>query len=76
MTEGRSFVPVIVGGLLLGGAALLGVYAFAQAAPPTPPTPPTVYTCPVCDDEFATLEDLQYHFTTEHPRQPLPIEWE
>lgn len=60
---------VIVGGLSLGLAAAVAVFALAQAAPPT------VYTCPVCGAEFSTLEKLQYHFTTEHPREQIPIWW-
>ncbi len=54
----------------LGLAGLLGIFALAWAAPPE------VYTCPACGAEFSTLEDLQYHFTTEHPREEIPIEWE
>ncbi|KKM20625.1 hypothetical protein LCGC14_1643590 [marine sediment metagenome] len=76
MSGERSALPVILGGIVLAGAVLLGVYAAAQAAPATTPPPPTVYTCPVDGQEFATLEELQYHFTTEHPRTLLPIEWE
>jgi len=61
---------VIVGGLALGLVAALVVAASAMAAPPE------VYTCPVCEAEFSTLEELQYHFTAEHPRVPIPIQWE
>lgn len=60
---------VIAGGLLLSVGAAVGLFALARAAPPE------VHTCPVCGDEFSTLEDLQYHFTTSHPRELLPIEW-
>lgn len=72
MTDERKVHPAaIIGiGLGLGVAAALGIYALAGAAPPE------VYTCPVCAAEFGTLEELQEHFTTAHPRQPLPIEWE
>ncbi len=72
MPEEERISPavVIAGGLLLGLGAAVAVAAIALAAPPE------VYTCPVCGDEFSTLEDLQYHFTTEHPREEIPIEWE
>lgn len=70
--EERKVSPgvVIVGGLGLGLAAALAFGAMALAAPPT------VYTCPVCEAEFSTLEELQAHFTLEHPREEIPIEWE
>ena len=75
MPEERiSPAVVIIGGLGLGVAAAVGIAALAMAAPPTPP--PEGYTCPVCGAEFSTLEELQVHFTTEHPREPIPIEWE
>ncbi|MBA7655145.1 hypothetical protein ES703_63043 [subsurface metagenome] len=71
MAEEEKISPaVVIGGLVLALAAVLGVAAATWAAPVE------VYTCPVCSAEFSTLEELQYHFTTEHPREPIPIEWE
>lgn len=59
-------IPLALG---LGLAGVLGLAAVAWAAPAE------VYTCPVCGAEFSTLEDLQYHFTTEHPREPIELIW-
>ncbi|MBA7706848.1 hypothetical protein ES703_115705 [subsurface metagenome] len=72
MPEERRISPAIViaGGLGLGLVAVVGIAALAMAAPPE------VYTCPVCGAEFGTLEELQYHFTTSHPREEIPIEWQ
>ena len=71
MPEERRISPavlIIPVGLAL--AAVVGIAAMAMAKPPE------VYTCPVCGDEFGTLEDLEYHFTTSHPREEIPIEWQ
>lgn len=54
----------------LGLVGVLGLVALAWAAPPG------VYTCPVCGTEFGTIEELQYHYHTTHPSEPIPIEWE
>ncbi|MBA7465010.1 hypothetical protein ES707_00171 [subsurface metagenome] len=73
MPEERRISPAVViipVGLGLGLAAAVGIAALARAAPPE------VYTCPVCGDEFGTLEELQYHFTASHPREEIPIEWQ
>ena len=57
----------IVGlGILAGIGGVLFLTSRAKAQ---------VYTCPVCDEEFGSLEELQEHFTTSHPREPIPIEW-
>lgn len=71
MAEERISPAVVIGGgLLLGLGAAVAVAAIALAAPPE------VYPCPVCGAEFGTLEELQYHFTTSHPREEIPIEWQ
>ncbi len=78
MPEERRVSPalVIVGGLGLGIAAVVGVAALAMAAPPTPPG--EIY-CPYCGaGPFATLDEINIHITEAHPGQPLiiHIEWE
>lgn len=72
MAEQRRISPalVIAAGAGIAVAAAAGIYALARAAPPE------VYTCPVCGAEFSTLEKLQYHFTENHPREEIPIEWQ
>lgn len=57
---------VILGGLAVGGLLVFALTRKAKAA---------VYRCPVCGEEFSSLEELQSHFTTAHPREPIPIEW-
>jgi len=37
---------------------------------------PTVYTCPLCGAQFSSLADLQTHFDSEHPGEPIDIIWE
>lgn len=78
MAEEKKMHPgvIIVGGLGLGLAAVLGFAALAWAAPPTPP--PEGYVCPYCPEIFATYEELVAHVQSEHPgeRIPLPIIWE
>jgi len=68
MPERREISPlwIIPIGIILGIAAGMGLVALARAAPPE------VYTCPVCGDEFSTLEDLQDHLTSEHPGELIP----
>lgn len=74
--ERRISPAVVIGGLGLGLAAALAVFALTWAAPPTPP--PEGYPCPYCPDTFSTYEELVAHVQSEHPgeRIPLPIEWE
>ncbi|MBA7613548.1 hypothetical protein ES703_20799 [subsurface metagenome] len=76
MAEERRISPVvvIVGGLGLGLAAVVGITALAWAAPP-----PGVIYCPYCGaGPFATLEEVNEHILAEHPGEPLiiHIEWE
>lgn len=69
---------IIVVGLGLGLAAVLGIAAVTWAAPPTPPPEEGIF-CPYCPaGPFATLDDINEHIKTEHPGQPLliHIEWE
>ena len=33
------------------------------------------YSCPMCDATFSTLEELEAHFSTEHPAEPIEIIW-
>lgn len=75
MEEKRISPAVVIGGLSLGLAATLVVFALTWAAPPTPPEG---YVCPYCGATFSTYEELVAHVQTEHPgeRIPLPIEWE
>ena len=56
--------------LVGAGLAVLGFFFLGGKAKAAP------FTCPVCDEEFGSLEELQVHFTTAHPRQPIPIIWE
>ncbi|GAI80969.1 unnamed protein product, partial [marine sediment metagenome] len=56
-----AIIPI---GLGLGLAAVVGMVALAQAAPPQ------VYTCPICGAEFSTSEELEYHMATVHPPEP------
>jgi len=37
---------------------------------------PTVYTCHLCGATFSLLSDLQVHFDSEHPGEPIDITWE
>lgn len=73
MPEELKISPAVVigGGLLLGLGALLGVYALAQAAPPTPP--PEGYPCPYCPEVFDTFEELAEHIRIDHPGERIPI---
>lgn len=36
----------------------------------------TYYSCPLCDEQFTSIDDLEQHFQTEHPAQPIDIIWE
>jgi len=63
--KGVSPVAVIGGGLVLGLAAAAGLFALAQAAPPTPP--PEEFICPHCGAAFATYEELATHIQAVHP---------
>lgn len=43
-----------------------------KAAPPLP------YSCPYCEERFATLAELQAHVAAVHPgeRIPIDIDWD
>lgn len=36
---------------------------------------PIMYVCPICGQEFATLAELEEHFTSTHPTTPIDIIW-
>ena len=36
----------------------------------------TYYTCPLCGAQFTSVAELEQHFQTEHPTQPIEIIWE
>ncbi len=72
MAEKRISTGLIIGaGAAAAGLAGTLIYFATRAR-----AAPEVYTCPVCGDEFSTLEKLQYHFTMTHPREEIPIEWQ
>lgn len=73
--EKRISPAVVIGGLVLGLAALLGVAAAVWAAPP----PEEGIYCPYCGaGPFATIDEANEHIAAEHPGMPLliHIEWE
>lgn len=37
---------------------------------------PTVYTCPICGATFSSIPELETHFESEHPSEPIDIIWE
>ncbi len=68
----RRISPWVVGGIVAGvaGAAAVGIYAFARAAPPPPPEG---YPCPYCPESFDTYEELVAHIQEKHPGERIPI---
>jgi len=40
---------------------------------PPPPPPPVVYTCPYCDETFATELERAYHIARYHPLPEPPV---
>lgn len=60
----------VVMGLVFAMVMIGAVAQMAQAATPTPQ-----YTCPICGLKFMTYDELYYHFTTEHPAEPIEIIW-
>lgn len=64
-----KMMAAVMGGM----TAMIAVVACAsivQAAAPT------VYTCPICGATFGSMADLETHFTSEHPSEPIDIIWE
>ena len=64
-----KMMAAVMGGM----TAMIAVVACAsivQAAAPT------VYNCPICGDPFGSMADLEDHFTSEHPSEPIDIIWE
>lgn len=65
---------IIIGGLGLALAGVLGLTALAWAAPPEE----GIY-CPYCGaGAFATIDEANEHIAAEHPGMPLliHISWE
>jgi len=63
----------VMAGIMGGMAGLIAVVActsLVQAAAPP------VYTCPLCGATFGSLADLQEHFDSAHPGEPIDIIWE
>ena len=38
-------------------------------------TPQKNYICPICGEAFYTQAELEQHFTTAHPSEPIEIIW-
>ena len=58
-------------GLLAGGAAVgsLGILSATGCTPKTIPTVTTsVYVCPICGQEFVSLDEIRSHFASAHPQ--------
>lgn len=55
----------------LGALAIVALFLSTRAK-----AKPEIWACPVCSMEFSSLEELQAHFATIHPREPLTITWE
>ena len=55
---------------------------YKEGVPPPPPAPPEPlkYSCPYCDQSFATLQELIDHAATVHSDKPpigeITIAWE
>jgi len=61
--------------ILMGGiAAMIGLAVVAGVAQAY--TPNLDFICPICGVKYATDEELYYHFTTDHPAEPINIIWE
>ena len=57
-------------GAMIGLTAAVVCISMVQAAAPP------VYTCPLCGATFSSLAELQAHFDSEHPGEPIDIIWE
>jgi len=68
MEEDKMMKPMIMGiGAFAGLMIMVGV--MGMYAPP-------VYTCPICGAQFTSMEDMEAHFTSEHPAEPIDIIWQ
>ncbi len=45
------------------------------SAAPAPPATPQ-FICPICDEAFYTLAELEAHFALAHPSTPIDIIWD
>lgn len=64
-TEEKMMMGVM--GAMIGLAVAVGVINMYK---------PTVYTCPICGATFSSMADLETHFESEHPSEPIDIIWE
>lgn len=64
MTEEQIMMGCMAG--IIGVAMAVGVIGMYA---------PTVYTCPICGATFSSIPDLEVHFETEHPSEPIDILW-
>jgi len=70
--ENESMMGGMAGGMM---GIIMIVMVVGLLGSFTPPTP-TVYTCSLCGAEFGSLAELQAHFDTAHPGEPIDIIWE
>ena len=64
-----KMMAAVMGGMT-AMIAVVACVSIVQAAAPT------VYTCPICGVTFGSMEELETHFTSEHPSEPIDIIWE
>lgn len=60
--------------VVLAAVLMFGGKAGAEEPPGEPP--PGGYKCPVCGQPFGNQTELQIHFTSAHPREQIPIDWD
>jgi hypothetical protein len=64
-------VGKVVIGIVVAVGAFFGIKRLVEAAPGK-------YVCPFpgCGETFDTYEELQEHFDTAHPGEPIEITWD
>ena len=68
MDELDKTLPTIIGAFL-GVVMVMTMAQYVMAAQ-------TPYQCPICQQRFATYDELYQHFITEHPSESIEIIWE
>jgi len=69
--EEDKIVSAVGAGVMGFAGVMIGLGLLMASMPQV-----TYYTCPICGAQFTSETELESHFVSEHPTEPIDILWE
>lgn len=69
--EEDKMMSAVMGGIAAFAGVMIGLGVAMAFMPQV-----TYYVCPICGAQFTSMTDLEAHFVSLHPSEPIDIIWE